>query len=34
MTLTMKTKKYSLGKACGCSKSLQGTCGINYRAGS
>jgi hypothetical protein len=34
MKLTVKTKQYSLGKGCGCPKSLQGTCGIMYRAGS
>jgi len=33
MKLTVKTKRYSLGKSCGCSKNVQSTCGINYRSG-
>jgi hypothetical protein len=33
MKLTVKTMKYSLGKACGCSKISQGSCGISYRMG-
>ena len=32
MTLTVKTKQYSLGTR-GCPKTMQSTCGINYRAG-
>jgi len=33
MKLTIKVSRYALNTACGCTKSLQGTCGVNYRAG-
>jgi len=33
MKLTVNTKKYSLGKACNCSKAGQTACGINQRMG-
>ena len=33
MKLTIKAKQYKLNTACGCSKLIQGNCGVNYRVG-
>jgi len=33
MKLTVKTKRYTLNAACGCTKSSQTSCGITYRIG-
>ena len=30
MKLTVKTKRYALNTACGCPRSAQSHCGINY----